>query len=129
MGQPGLSRGAHDDHGMSPLHLAVQKNDVPMLRLLLTSARHRVSLEELSLRTDLGWAPLHTAAFHGFELATRLLEGDKHSQPDPPNVPRDNVPTLLGSRGLQKIRFFDFLLVWGPGFKVKILKMDARRKP
>ena len=73
MEQPALARGAHDNHGMTPLHLAIEANDVPMLRLLLTSARQHATLQELSLRNDLGWAALHSAAFRGHEMATKLL--------------------------------------------------------
>eukprot|EP00966_Prymnesium_polylepis_P011351 261595-Prymnesium_polylepis.2 len=73
MEQPGLARGAHDRHGMTPLHVAVERDDGPMLRLLLASNRHRASAEELCLRNDLGWAALHSAAFHGRESAARML--------------------------------------------------------
>ncbi|KAL1519067.1 hypothetical protein AB1Y20_003334 [Prymnesium parvum] len=69
----GIARGAYDVHGMTPLHLAVDKNDVKMYFLLLKSGSHRISPKELSLRNDLGWAVLHTAAFRGFEVAARML--------------------------------------------------------
>lgn len=71
--QEGIDRAAHDTHGMTALHQAVEMNNVRVFSLLLTSTLHRVSSDEISLRNDLGWAPLHTAAFQGLEVASRML--------------------------------------------------------
>ena len=74
--QPLVDRAAYDAHGSSSLHYAVEHNALGLLRSLLGSGGppvNKMALQALTLRNQLGWAPLHTAAFRGHHLALRTL--------------------------------------------------------
>lgn len=68
----GIDRGACDGAGNSTINIACQRQDVRLLQQLLSTGRG-VSASELSVRNNLGWAPLHTASFRGQDTAVRLL--------------------------------------------------------
>ena len=76
--QPQIDRGAVDHEGNTAIHLACQQlsartsADTRMLALLLGAGRG-VRAEQLTPRNNLGWAPLHTCAFHGTDQGVRLL--------------------------------------------------------
>lgn len=67
-----LDRGAVDGEGNTAINVACQRGDIVLLEQLLKTGRG-VTAAQLTPRNNLGWAPLHTAAFAGQSLAVRLL--------------------------------------------------------
>ena len=65
-----LDRGAVDGEGNTPIHLACQRGELPLLEQLLSAGRG-VRAEQLTPRNNLGWAPLHTCAFQGQDQAVQ----------------------------------------------------------
>lgn len=67
-----IDRGLIDDEGNTAIHVACHLGDLTLLEQLLKAGRG-VKEEELRVRNALGWAALHTSAFHGHTNAVRLL--------------------------------------------------------
>ena len=58
--------------GNTAVHVACLRGDTSLIRQLLKAGRG-VGARELSVRNALGFAALHTCAFHGHDPAVRLL--------------------------------------------------------
>ena len=82
LSQENIDRGICDIEGNTPVHIACERGDLPLLKKLLggvapegskTARGHAIGPRELSVRNGLGWAALHACAFHGHDTALRLL--------------------------------------------------------
>lgn len=72
LAQDNLDRGVSDGEGNTAVHVACLKNNIPLLSQLLKSGRG-VTARELAVVNGLGWAALHSCAFHGHAAAVRML--------------------------------------------------------
>ena len=70
--QENIDRAICDNQGNTAVHLACQRDDEKLLKLLLTAGKG-VGERELIVRNGLGWAAVHTCSFYGRESGVRLL--------------------------------------------------------
>ena len=72
LAQVNVDRAVSDNEGNTAVHIACHRGDIKLLMQLLRAGRG-VGARELSVRNALGWAALHTCAFHGHDTALKHL--------------------------------------------------------